>query len=205
MVSRQAGAATTATETARADASKRMVPSGSVGPAPVQPLDPSRFTLLVVDDVDDNRDLLTRWLRKRGFEVVAAADGLTALHTIRTQRIDLVILYVTMPGMSGLDVLRELRTTTTVTELPVIMATARSRSEQVVEALELGANDYVTKPVDFAILHARVLAALRTIAPVSRPAPGQLGVGSVLADKYELLSKIGEGGFGAVYRARHRE
>jgi len=170
-----------------------------------KPLDPSAFTLLVVDDVDANRDLLTRWLTKRGFRVVAAPDGLAALHLVRTQPIDLVILDVTMPGMSGLDVLRELRATVGAADLPVIMATARSRSEHVVEALDLGANDYVTKPVDFAVLHARVLAALRTASPSRRKATGELGPGAVLAERYELMTKLGEGGFGAVYRARHRE
>jgi CheY-like chemotaxis protein len=173
------------------------------GSAP--PLDPGGFTLLVVDDVDDNRDLLSRWLKKRGFEVATAASGAEALDVVARRSIDLVILDVTMPGMSGLEVLRELRKVSGAADLPVIMATARARSEHMVEALDLGANDYVTKPIDFPVLHARVLATLRTTTRARRRSSGPVGPGTVLDGRYALDAKIGEGGFGAVYRALHRE
>jgi len=162
--------------------------------------------LLVVDDVDDNRDLLSRWLQKRGFEVVTAHDGPRALEIIASQHIDLVILDVTMPGMSGIDVLKALRKAHPATELPVIMATARTQSEHMVEALDLGANDYVTKPIDFPVLHARVLATLRTtVQAPKRGRPRDTEAGSILDGRYDLETKIGEGGFGTVYRARHLE
>src|SRR5690349_20263947 len=170
----------------------------------VPALDPGSFTLLVVDDLDDNRDLLTRWLRKRGFDVIAASGGAEALKIVETQKVDLVILDITMPEMSGIDVLRELRKVAGAADLPVIMATARTRSENVVEALDLGANDYVTKPIDLPVLHARVIATLRTTRARRRSA-GPVGPGTLLDGKYAVERKIGEGGFGAVYRALHRD
>jgi serine/threonine protein kinase len=167
-------------------------------------LDPAPFTRLGVDDVDDNRDMLSRWLRKRGFEVLTASGGAEALRIVGSTKVDLVILDITMPEMSGIDVLRELRKAAGAADLPVIMATARTRSESVVEALDLGANDYVTKPIDLPVLHARLLATLRTTRARRRSA-GPVGPGTVLDGKYAVESKIGEGGFGAVYRAMHRD
>jgi serine/threonine protein kinase len=112
-----------------------------------------------------------------------------------------------MPGLSGLDVLREVRKTRTGLQLPILMATARSDSNDVVEALEAGANDYVVKPLDFPVVLARVEAQLRLRA-MSAPSAGasasaETGPGTVLAGKYRLESLIGSGAFGSVYRARH--
>ena len=112
--------------------------------------------LLIVDDLADNRTLLTRRFQRRGFEIVEACSGAEALACVREHDFDAVLLDVMMPGMSGTEVLRELRQTFGPSELPVIMVTAKSQSEDVVEALNLGANDYVTKPVDFAVALARV-------------------------------------------------
>jgi adenylate cyclase len=112
-------------------------------------------TLLVVDDNELNRDMLSRRLRSRGYAVVAAEDGQKALELIRTQRFDLILLDIMMPVLSGLDVLKIIRNRYTVAELPVIMATAKDQGTDVVEALTLGANDYVTKPLDFPVVLAR--------------------------------------------------
>ncbi|QDG52375.1 response regulator [Persicimonas caeni] len=112
--------------------------------------------LLVVDDKEMNRDLLARRLRRRGFEVSTAVDGFDALEKMEQQDFDLILLDIMMPRMNGLEVLEKVRQTTSVTELPIIMATAKSDSETVVEALQMGANDYVTKPLDFGVVMARV-------------------------------------------------
>jgi len=112
--------------------------------------------LLVVDDNELNRDALSRHLRRQGYLVTAAADGAAALALIAEGRYDLVLLDVEMPGMSGLDALTRLRAAHTDTELPVIMVTARSQGPDIVEAFRLGANDYVTKPVDVPVLLARI-------------------------------------------------
>lgn len=116
--------------------------------------------LLVVDDSEMNRDMLTRRLVRRGYTVSAAENGRQALDMIATQVFDLVVLDIMMPGLSGLEVLEELRQRYAPQELPVIMATAKDQSEDIVLALKLGANDYVTKPLDFSVVLARVQTQL---------------------------------------------
>ena len=123
---------------------------------PMQPLQPGSVSLLVVDDNELNRDMLSRRLGSRGFKVAVAEDGASALAMIEKQDFDLVLLDVMMPGLSGIDVLKKLRERWPESDLPVVMATARDATEDVVEALRLGANDYVTKPLDFAVVLARV-------------------------------------------------
>jgi adenylate cyclase len=116
----------------------------------------ARGSLLVVDDDEMNRDMLGRRLERRGYTVARAADGQRALAMLDTQTFDVVLLDIMMPGISGLEVLRILRERHAMADLPVIMATARDQSGDVVEALRLGANDYVTKPLDFPVVLARV-------------------------------------------------
>jgi DNA-binding response OmpR family regulator len=116
--------------------------------------------LLVVDDDEANRDLLSRRLTRKGYEVAVAEDGSRAIGLVRGQPFDLVLLDVVMPGLSGLEVLQELRQSHPATELPVIMVTAKNESGDIVEALRLGANDYVSKPLDFPVVLARIQAQL---------------------------------------------
>jgi diguanylate cyclase (GGDEF)-like protein/PAS domain S-box-containing protein len=116
--------------------------------------------LLLVDDEALNRDMLSRRLEHRGFRVDVAADGPSALRFIGAHLPDLVLLDSMMPGMTGVEVLQTLRATYAPEKLPVIMVTALKDSENVVEALNLGANDYITKPVDFAVAVARIRGQL---------------------------------------------
>ncbi len=118
--------------------------------------------VLVVDDVEDNREILTRRLVRRGFEVVEAASGHEALALVDSQSFDIILLDIMMPDLNGNDVLKTIRQRFSSTELPVIMVTAKSQSEDVVVSLNLGANDYVTKPVDFAVAIARINSQLET-------------------------------------------
>src|SRR5687767_11834285 len=99
--------------------------------------------------------MLSRRLIKRGYGVETAEGGEQALARVGRGGVDLILLDIDMPGMTGLDVLRALRATTTRADLPVIMATARDQGQDIVEALSLGANDYVTKPLDFPVVLAR--------------------------------------------------
>ena len=116
--------------------------------------------VLVVDDVEANRDTLARRLQRRGMTVDTAADGVDALKAIEAVDYDLVLLDVMMPGLSGLEVLKRVRLTKPATALPIIMATANDGSDDIALALELGANDYVTKPIDFTVALARVKTQL---------------------------------------------
>ncbi len=116
--------------------------------------------ILVVDDNELNRDLLSRRLIKRGFTVSLAEDGFSALDWLANHPCDLVLLDIMMPGMSGIEVLEKVRETRDGTELPIIMATAKDGRDDIVSALKLGANDYVTKPIDFPVVLARVNAQL---------------------------------------------
>ncbi|MFG0251441.1 MAG: PP2C family protein-serine/threonine phosphatase [Phycisphaerales bacterium JB038] len=123
-------------------------------------MDPLTGRLLVVDDNEMNRDMLSRRLARSGHEVEVAENGLTALSLVERERFDLVLLDVMMPGLDGVTVLRRIRERWSGAELPVIMATARDERGDIVEALRLGANDYVTKPLDFGIVQARVSTQL---------------------------------------------
>ncbi len=112
--------------------------------------------LLIVDDVEDNRTILSRRFIRRGFQISEANCGRQALEMIAGTDFDLVLLDVMMPDIDGVEVLREIRKTRPSAVLPVIMVTARSQSDDIVHALDYGADDYITKPVDFAVALARV-------------------------------------------------
>jgi diguanylate cyclase (GGDEF)-like protein/PAS domain S-box-containing protein len=115
---------------------------------------PSR--LLIVDDNELNRDMLARRLARKGYEILLADSARDLPNRVKQDEIDLVLLDVEMPDISGLEALKILRETYSPIEVPIIMVTAKNQSEDVVKALDLGANDYVTKPIDFAVALARI-------------------------------------------------
>ena len=112
--------------------------------------------LLVVDDNEANCDMLARRLVRSGYKVSVAHSAHGLLDRIERESIDLVLLDIEMPDISGLDALVSIRRAQSSIHLPVIMVTARTQSEDIVKALELGANDYVTKPIDFPVALARI-------------------------------------------------
>jgi diguanylate cyclase (GGDEF)-like protein/PAS domain S-box-containing protein len=116
--------------------------------------------LLVVDDNESIRNMLCIHLKRKGYEVSLAANGRQALEFIGKETVDLVLLDIDMPEMNGLDVLKVIRQKYSSAELPVVMVTANTRSEEIVGALNLGASDYVTKPIDFPVALARVSTLL---------------------------------------------
>jgi two-component system, OmpR family, response regulator RegX3 len=115
-------------------------------------------TVLVVEDEESFIEALTVGLRREGFEVVVARDGIDALSAFEAHKPDLVLLDVMLPRMSGLDVCREIRTKSKV---PIIMVTAKGAEIDTVVGLEVGADDYVTKPYRLRELVARMRAVLR--------------------------------------------
>ena len=116
--------------------------------------------LLIVDDDEGSRAMLRHYLEPRGLHVVEADDGFQALAWLAQEPCDVVLLDIMMPSASGLEVLSRIRQTFSMNRLPVIMATGKNRSSDVVEALRLGANDYLTKPFDFPVALARVQTQL---------------------------------------------
>ena len=115
--------------------------------------------ILVVDDVLDNVKLLAYELSDHGYEVVTAADGPAALRRARETAPDVILLDVMMPGMDGIEVCRRLKADPELRPIPVVMVSARELEDDVVDGLDAGAHDYVTKPFNPRILLARVRSA----------------------------------------------
>ncbi|HHQ47541.1 MAG TPA: response regulator [Acidobacteria bacterium] len=143
-------------------------------------------SILVVDDNEMNRDMLSRRLARRGYTVEVAEDGARALERIEAGRYDLVLLDIMMPGLDGYQVLETVRERWAPSDLPVVMATAKSESEDVVRALKMGANDYVTKPFDF----PEVLARVRTQIALKRSAEALSRANARMRKDLEAAARI---------------
>ena len=116
--------------------------------------------LLVVDDLEMNRDLLVRRVRRLGHEADVAVNGRDALEKLRAAPWDLVLLDITMPEMDGYDTLRHIKADPLLAHVPVVMVSAIDETDSVVRCLELGADDYLTKPFNPVILQARIESSL---------------------------------------------
>src|SRR6202048_85630 len=112
--------------------------------------------LLIVDDNEMNRDMLARRLERKGYVVGLAENAKNLLQRVKKDAVDLVLLDIEMPEITGIDALKALRELYSAAELPIIMVTAKTQSEDSVKALDLGANDYLTKPIDFPVAVARI-------------------------------------------------
>jgi two-component system alkaline phosphatase synthesis response regulator PhoP len=138
-------------------------------------------TILVVDDEPGIVAIARDYLDRAGFRVISAGDGVTALRLARTERPSLLVLDLMLPGMDGLDVARALREDPASRALPIIMLTARVEETDKLIGLELGADDYITKPFSPRELVARVRAVLRR-AEGERDAGGLLRAGDLVID-----------------------
>jgi len=118
-------------------------------------------SIIVVDDEKDITDLVAYNLEQEGFHVVKAYDGLSAWDAIRSGRFDLAVLDLMMPGMTGFELCKRIRSSAQSAQLPIIMLTAKSDQVDKILGLELGADDYVTKPFHVRELIARIRAVLR--------------------------------------------
>jgi phosphate regulon transcriptional regulator PhoB len=137
--------------------------------------------VLIVEDDKDIVELVRYNLEKEGYQVAAAGDGLSALSQLKKAAPDLVILDLMLPKLSGLEVCREVRRDTALNRLPILMLTARGDEADRVVGLEMGADDYVTKPFSPRELVARVKALLRRTEPAGEMEK-TLEVGSLFID-----------------------
>jgi two-component system alkaline phosphatase synthesis response regulator PhoP len=119
--------------------------------------------ILIVDDEEDIAELVSYNLSREGFATVKASNGDAALRKVKLEKPDLVILDLMLPGMSGLDICKSLRANPQTATLPVIMLTAKSEEFDKVLGLEIGADDYITKPFSVKELIARVRSLLRRV------------------------------------------
>jgi diguanylate cyclase (GGDEF)-like protein len=117
--------------------------------------------ILVVDDVPDNVEILDARLSSRGYAIVTAANGEEALERVQEEPPHLILLDVMMPGLDGHQVARRIKDDETLPFIPIILVTALNEAEDVVQGLESGADDYISKPYNFRELEARVRAMLR--------------------------------------------
>jgi CheY-like chemotaxis protein len=186
-------------------------------------------TVLVVDDNEMNRDLLSRYLKRQGHDVAMATGGNEALTLMKHRRFDLVLLDVMMDDMDGFEVNRRMKDDPLLSDIPVIFISALDDTQGKVRAFKAGGVDYVTKPFHAEEVVARVesqlkisrlqrelarqnqelmrkneeLMAARKRTELVFSALAEALPGTVLDGKYHLEHKIGSGGFGAVYHAQH--
>jgi len=131
-------------------------------------------TILIVDDEKDIVDLVSYNLEREGFAAVKAYDGETALAKVRTEKPDLLILDLMLPGVGGLDVCKKIRANPETSSLPIIMLTAKADEVDKIIGLELGADDYMTKPFSVKELVARVRTVLRRIREGKKQSAGDM-------------------------------
>jgi len=137
--------------------------------------------ILIVDDESINVELMSRLMSRANYAVATAANGEAALQAVVRDKPDVILLDVNMPGLSGLEVCRALRSDAATAAIPVIMVTAKAEETDRIVGLELGADDYVAKPFSPQELVARIRALMRRSARASTQAP-MLSLGAIVMD-----------------------
>lgn len=148
------------------------------------------LTVLVVDDEPDLVELIAYNLRQRGHRVLTASDGETALSLAGSRRLDLVVLDVMMPRLSGVEVARRLRSQRETELMPIIMLTARSEEAHELEGLGAGADDYIAKPFSMRVLLARIEALARRASAATTTPARTLELGPVSIDLDEHRATV---------------
>jgi two-component system, OmpR family, response regulator RegX3 len=147
------------------------------------------YRVLVIEDEPAYVDALEVALEREGFTVAAALDGREGLRAFREERPDIVLLDLMLPGMPGLDVLRKVRAEG---DVPVIVLSAKDSESDVVTALELGADDYLTKPYSVRELVARIHAAMRRLTPGAEAAEELIVAGNAILDIGRYRLRLGD-------------
>ena len=152
---------------------------------------PAPARVVIVDDDEHIRELASLYLQKEGFDVSCASDGASAVEKINQANPSLVVLDLMLPGMSGFDVCKQVRQTS---DVPIIMLTARDEDIDKILGLELGADDYLTKPFNPRELVARVKAILRRADGSSKPAgdAAVIRVGALSIDKQRREARVAD-------------
>ncbi len=144
--------------------------------------------ILIIEDDPDTARLVGLYLTRDGHHVLAASDGVEGLRLAREARPDLVVLDLMLPGMSGMDICREMRDESAV---PIVMLTARVDEADMLGGLESGADDYVTKPFSPRVLVARIKAVLRrTAREALECGPGEISHGDVVLDLRRRTARV---------------
>lgn len=145
--------------------------------------------VLVIEDEDDIRELLIYALRKDGYSVIGVSSGEEGLRKARSEEPDLIVLDLMLPGMDGLDVCRVLKSEDNGKKIPVIIVSAKGEEADIIAGLELGADDYITKPFSPKILLARTRAVLRrsSEAPLDSQAPVEVHQLKINPGRFQVL------------------
>ncbi len=149
--------------------------------------------ILIVDDEQDIADLISYNLEKEGYSTIKAYDGGDVLKTVKAQKPDLIILDLMLPRMSGMDICRAIRANPETSHLPIIMLTAKADEVDKIIGLEIGADDYITKPFSVKELIARVRSILRRIQDGKQQSAKETFEFDGLAINYVFCSVIVEG------------
>lgn len=139
--------------------------------------------ILVIEDEPDIREVISYNLTKAGYRVTAVATGEDGLKSFQSQTPDLVVLDLMLPGIYGLDVCRQMRSSQPTSSIPIIMLTARTEESDVITGLEVGADDYVTKPFSPKVLVARIRARLREKAEEPDEAEKKINLKRISMDR----------------------
>lgn len=142
----------------------------------------SKAHILVVEDDEDILELIRYNLSKDGYRVTCVTSGEKVLDTVRSKKPDAIVLDVMLPGMDGFDVCRLLKQNAATRSTPVLMLTAKSEEADIVAGLELGADDYITKPFSPRVLLARLKTALRRNSPTADASAEAIRIGDLLID-----------------------
>jgi len=151
----------------------------------------AKETILVVEDENDIQELIRYNLAKEGYRITLVSNGAGALRTARANLPDLILLDLLLPGMDGLEICRQLKGAPKTSHIPVLMVTAKGEEADVVAGLELGADDYITKPFSPRVLLARVRTALRRKVRAQLDETQPLKAGPIVIDpgRHEVLVK----------------
>lgn len=152
----------------------------------------AREAVLVIEDEQDIQELIRYNLAKEGYRVTLAETGEDGLSHVRNQTPDLILLDLMLPGIDGLEVCRQIKADQTLRPVPIIMLTAKGEESDIVTGLELGADDYVTKPFSPKVLVARIRAVLRRQTIPSEDDQSRLAVHEIVIDPGRHEVKVGE-------------